>query len=251
MATLEQEREYLERHHEQTVEAWFFDKKALAGIGMGGAVIRFPTNQSFTMTPNAIRFANACLAATGADSYGTYAGHSPDPEHALDCFSPVSSNRNPPGTTTGLVLGDAIAKFAVANITKYNIDYVIWRQHIYNPEIAEYWRQMETRPGGVTGNHFDHVHVSFNEVDDSEPDPAPITKEDPMALSVRYIYKDQTPGSVGNLDWVFDGPSRIFAPVGALGVLKACDACKFPELGVVDQATHDWFSGVANGWRNG
>lgn len=78
-----------------------------------------------------------------------------------------------------------------------------------------------------------------------------IDKETVMSLSVRYIYKDQTPGSVGNLDWVFDGPSRIFAPVGALGILKACDACKFPELGVVDKDTHDWFSGVANGWRNG
>lgn len=190
--------------------------------------------------PHVQAFVDACAESTGADNYGTYNGHEPSADLAVDIFHAVGDDR----------LADKICDFALKNLTKYGVDYVISRQRIYNPEIATYWRNMEDR-GGVTQNHFDHVHVSFEEtapVVVEKPKPV-IDKENVMSLAVRYIYKDQTPGSVGNLDWVFDGPSRIFAPVGALGVLKACDACKFPELGVVDKNTHDWFSGVANGWR--
>lgn len=195
----------------------------------------------YTPLPHVQKFADDCERETGASNYGTYAGHDPTPQRALDIFHAVGDDGLP----------DKVCAFAIKNYKKYGVDYVISRQRIWNPEISTSWRAMADR-GGVTQNHFDHVHVSFEPsapVAVEKPKPV-IDKERAMSLSVRYIYKDQTPGSVGNLDWVFDGPSRIFAPVGALGVLKACDACKFPELGVVDKDTHDWFSGVANGWRN-
>lgn len=57
-------------------------------------------------------------------------------------------------------LGYDIANWAKANAERLGIDYIIYRQHIWNPtRAAEGWRQMEDR-GGLTANHFDHVHIS-------------------------------------------------------------------------------------------
>lgn len=121
-------------------------------------------------------FADACERATGARNFGTYPGHDPQMDRALDIFTPVPNDRRAPGTPgLGRVLGDDIADFALANITRYGIWYVIWRQHIFNPEIARYWRAMGDR-GGVTQNHFDHPHVSFymSAAPIALPPPAPI-----------------------------------------------------------------------------
>ncbi|MGI5323804.1 transglycosylase SLT domain-containing protein [Actinomadura nitritigenes] len=57
-------------------------------------------------------------------------------------------------------LGYDIANWAKANAKRLGIDYIIYRQHIWNPARAkEGWRQMEDR-GGLTANHYDHVHIS-------------------------------------------------------------------------------------------
>lgn len=215
---------------------------------MANAVIRFPPGQSFTMAPNAVAYANAVLENTGADSFGTYAGHEPDPEHAVDCFSPIPDDRNGPSEQTRSVLGDYVADFAIHHMDEFGIWYVIWRQHIYNPSIANYWRQMEDR-GGITNNHFDHVHASFYDKSVVVTPPKPITEEDPMALSVRFTHSANIPGQIGYVDWIFDGPSRIFAPSGSTGVLTACDACKMPAIGQVDDQTFQWFQSVASQWK--
>ena len=57
--------------------------------------------------------------------------------------------------------GDALANFALQNMDRLSIKYVIWRQRI---NYGSGWQGMEDR-GGVTANHYDHVHVSF----DSKP----------------------------------------------------------------------------------
>lgn len=54
--------------------------------------------------------------------------------------------------------GDAVAAFALANMGKFNIHYVIWRQRIWTTS-SPYWRPMEDR-GSATANHYDHVHIS-------------------------------------------------------------------------------------------
>lgn len=54
--------------------------------------------------------------------------------------------------------GDAIAAYALENRTRLGVTYVIWRQR-YNDGSG--WRLMADR-GGVTANHYDHVHVSFS-----------------------------------------------------------------------------------------
>lgn len=78
---------------------------------------------------------------------GTYNGHSPSRERALDIFA-------------SRVAGDTLCEFALNNWDRFGLWYIIWRQHIYNPSISASWRKMEDR-GSITNNHFDHVHLSF------------------------------------------------------------------------------------------
>ena len=54
--------------------------------------------------------------------------------------------------------GDAVAQWAINNMGAYDITYVIWKQRIWLAG-ASGWRAMEDR-GGVTANHYDHVHIS-------------------------------------------------------------------------------------------
>jgi hypothetical protein len=53
--------------------------------------------------------------------------------------------------------GDALAACALHNRNALGISYVIWRQRI---NFGNGWQLMEDR-GGLTANHYDHVHVSF------------------------------------------------------------------------------------------
>jgi hypothetical protein len=53
--------------------------------------------------------------------------------------------------------GDVLAACALRNKAALGITYVIWRQRI---NFGQGWQAMEDR-GGVTANHYDHVHVSF------------------------------------------------------------------------------------------
>jgi hypothetical protein len=55
--------------------------------------------------------------------------------------------------------GDRVAAYAIQNASRLGIMYVIWKQRIYDMRRPG-WRMMENR-GGVTANHFDHVHVSM------------------------------------------------------------------------------------------
>jgi hypothetical protein len=53
--------------------------------------------------------------------------------------------------------GNALAACALRDQKTLGVSYVIWRQRI---NFGSGWKPMEDR-GGVTANHFDHVHVSF------------------------------------------------------------------------------------------
>ncbi|MFD1528479.1 hypothetical protein [Pseudonocardia aurantiaca] len=54
--------------------------------------------------------------------------------------------------------GDSLANCALKNMDELGIKYVIWEQRI---NYGSGWSAMEDR-GGVTANHFDHVHISFD-----------------------------------------------------------------------------------------
>lgn len=144
-----------------------------------------------TVRPHVQAFADAVKEATGANSFGTYPGHDPSIDLALDIFVAVNS----------VVLGNKITTFAIENIKRFGIDYIIYRQHIYNPEIAKYWRQMEDR-GNPTQNHYDHVHISF-EPTTILPLPA-TTPSTGKGMNVLYVY--DFPEETGT--WITDGIVR-------------------------------------------
>jgi hypothetical protein len=53
--------------------------------------------------------------------------------------------------------GDRIAQCALANQEELGVEYVIWKQRI---NYGDGWERMADR-GGITENHYDHVHISF------------------------------------------------------------------------------------------
>ncbi|GAA3220992.1 hypothetical protein [Actinocorallia longicatena] len=91
-----------------------------------------------------------CLRRGDPQDHGT--GHA--------CDYMISSLGRPPDAPH-VCSGYEIANWATAHSGEYGIKYVIYRQHIWNPDRArEGWRLMADR-GGLTANHFDHVHISI------------------------------------------------------------------------------------------
>ncbi|MEW2353210.1 DUF4200 domain-containing protein [Spirillospora sp. NPDC029432] len=89
-----------------------------------------------------------CVRSTGdPQDHGT--GHACDFMVSTGGSSPSASGRSQ---------GDRTANYAIANANKLGIKYVIWRQRIYDMR-SPGWRMMENR-GGITANHYDHVHIS-------------------------------------------------------------------------------------------
>ena len=86
------------------------------------------------------------------DDDGT--GHGHNSGMAVDFMVPVNS-----------VQGDQLAEYLTKHMDELGIYYIIWKQrfymsqqNIYGP--ANTWNIMPNR-GGITANHYDHVHVSF------------------------------------------------------------------------------------------
>lgn len=55
--------------------------------------------------------------------------------------------------------GDAVAEFLIKNGARLGVMYIIWKQRYYDIRSGGGWDPMSDR-GGVTANHWDHVHVS-------------------------------------------------------------------------------------------
>ena len=111
------------------------------------------------LQPQAEAFRQEIAAKFGITNIGGYRAGDPD-DHgkglAVDVMVPTSSQ-----------LGDQVAQYAIDNMDRAGISYVIWKQQFYMPVDNIYgpantWNQMPDR-GSVTENHYDHVHVSFNE----------------------------------------------------------------------------------------
>lgn len=65
-----------------------------------------------------------------------------------------------PNGSSDVALGDEIAEYLQNNANDLNIEYLIWRQRIWiNGQSG--WTWMADR-GGITANHYDHVHVTVN-----------------------------------------------------------------------------------------
>jgi hypothetical protein len=55
--------------------------------------------------------------------------------------------------------GDALAEWLIKNGPRLGVMYIIWKQRYYDIRSGGGWDPMSDR-GGVTANHYDHVHVS-------------------------------------------------------------------------------------------
>ena len=60
---------------------------------------------------------------------------------------------------TDAALGDAITRYHIEHWAELGVAYVIWEQRMLSSPNGS-WKPMEDR-GGVTENHFDHVHVNY------------------------------------------------------------------------------------------
>lgn len=65
-----------------------------------------------------------------------------------------------PNGQSDVDLGNRVAAYLQANANALNIEYLIWRQRIWINGDSD-WTWMADR-GGVTANHYDHVHVTVN-----------------------------------------------------------------------------------------
>lgn len=110
------------------------------------------------LQPQAEAFRQEIAAKFGITNIGGYRAGDPD-DHgkglAVDVMVPTSSQ-----------LGDQVAQYAIDNMDRAGISYIIWKQQFYMPVNNIYgpantWNQMPDR-GGDTANHNDHVHISFN-----------------------------------------------------------------------------------------
>lgn len=125
-----------------------------ADAGGGGRTV---TIEGPAVLPHVQAFADAACNAVGACTVSTYDGHHPTASRAIDTLMSDAFGSYPSDDNA---LGDAHAEFALSHMEEFGIWYVIWRQR-YNDGSG--WDPMEDR-GSITQNHYDHVHVSFDEV---------------------------------------------------------------------------------------
>lgn len=104
-------------------------------------------------------FADETNAKFGT-TFTTYNGHSPTKDRALDSW-------DSPDDLTSL------CKWAEENWERFGIDYMIWQQRIWNPEILRAWRHMAWRAGANDPNHLKHAHFSFELTGEATPRPTP------------------------------------------------------------------------------
>ncbi|GLW06054.1 hypothetical protein Misp01_11840 [Microtetraspora sp. NBRC 13810] len=74
------------------------------------------------------------------------------------CDFMLSAGGRMPGAVD-MERGDALAQWAIDNGARVGVMYIIWKQRYYDVRTGTGWRPMSDR-GGITANHWDHVHVS-------------------------------------------------------------------------------------------
>ena len=127
-----------------------------AAASVAASVIAKISNTSGSVEPQVQAAANAVVSnVPGADEI-TLGGTRP---------SATDPNGHPSGLAldymvlTDAALGDAIVAYHVAHWAELGVDYLIWEQRMLSSPGGS-WQMMENR-GGVTANHFDHVHVNY------------------------------------------------------------------------------------------
>jgi len=110
--------------------------------------------------------------AAGAVGFGAVASSAAAAGETLRCMFGVdtvygvagrsNASDHPKGKALDFMVdqatGEKLAAYARQNSDELGISYVIYRQRI---DTGSGWESMEDR-GGVTANHMDHVHISFD-----------------------------------------------------------------------------------------
>jgi hypothetical protein len=92
---------------------------------------------------------------------GCYRPGSDDHSQGRACDFMLSTGGVLPATDR-VALGYDVASWAQANASRLGIEYIIYRQKIWDIRMGSSgWVPMEDR-GSITANHFDHVHISVN-----------------------------------------------------------------------------------------
>lgn len=121
----------------------------------------------------------------------------------------VDSGGHPAGLAIDLMTGedqakgDAIVTYAMDNVERLSIDYIIWRQHIWFARSPDQgWQPMEDR-GSPTANHMDHPHINLTRL----PGPGGGALSCLVATTVQ-------PATFGTGDWVAPLDAPVTSPYG-------------------------------------
>lgn len=162
----------------------------------------------YVVRPHVQRYNDRLLVATRVKTIGTYPGHSPAIDLALDQFHRIGD----------LELADALCDFFLANWEEFGGRYHISRRWLWH-RLDPVWRWMEDR-GDPTQNHEDHGHSSFEQTAPDpkpKPIPQPIPEPEPKeytAMHLHLVYDSPT----GKEDWLWLGPERIWTRIAEGGV---------------------------------
>ncbi|AKJ04668.1 hypothetical protein ATI61_101252 [Archangium gephyra] len=147
------------RAEQVQVENVRIDESGITALA-GGMVQAQVEVQGPWVEPHVQDFANAVCNRFNACRPSTYDGHpTRGASLALDIL--VSGQWGDPANEgDGLNKGWDVARYALADHDgRFRVDYVIWQGRI-NYKDGTGWHNYPNQ-GSVTGNHLDHVHVSF------------------------------------------------------------------------------------------
>lgn len=142
------------------------DLSSFQGTPLGAALAALPKakNSESRLQGNTalmLRLTEKLWPYYGRGGSGVIGGYREDamPYHpsgqALDIMMPGGAR-----DAKGVRLGNTIAAFYKTNAAALGIEYIVWRQRIWNIQRAdEGWRTMDDN-GSWTANHMDHVHLN-------------------------------------------------------------------------------------------
>ncbi len=130
---------------------------AAAAAGTAVSIVARINNTSGPVSSRVQAAANAVVSNVPGAGSITLGGTRPS---ATDPAGHPSGNALDYMVMTNASLGDAIVAYHLAHWNELGVDYIIWEQRILQSPGGS-WSTMADR-GGVTANHFDHVHVNYN-----------------------------------------------------------------------------------------
>lgn len=154
--TLEEQREEVEEAIERYEEEQVPEEpeggvsgtvpESAKGTGFDGVTPRMAAIRDEVILSVGVPYETMCVRPS-ADDHGS--GQACDFMVAAIGTHPSAGNRSS---------GNAIAQYAIDNMDRLGVKYVIWEQRIWHSTNRQ-WVAMTDR-GSVTENHYDHVHIS-------------------------------------------------------------------------------------------